>query len=61
MSENQVSNDKTVKIPILDETKFGQSKFKSVALIKGFDEALEPGCVSKLPVKESDINIGRFS
>ena len=57
MCENQLSDDKTVNIPVLDETKFGlfQSKFKSVAAIQGFVEALEPGFTSKLPAKESDV------
>ena len=37
MSDSQLSNDKIVKIPVLDKTEFGfyQSKFKSVAAIKG--------------------------
>ena len=57
MSDSQLSNNKTVKIIVLDETKFGlyQSKFKSVAAIKGFAEALEPGFELKLPAKESDV------
>ena len=57
MSDSQLSNDKTVKIPVLDKTKFGlyQSKFKSVAAIKGFAKALEPGFELKLPAKESDV------
>ena len=57
MSDSQLSNDKTVKIPVVDETKFGlyQSKFKSVAAIKCFVEALEPGFELELPAKESDV------
>ena len=57
MSNIQLSNNKTVKVPVLDETKFDlyQSKLKSVAAIKGFAEALEPGFESKLPAKESDV------
>ena len=41
----------------MDETKVGlyQSKFKSLAAIKGFVEALEPGFESKLPAKESNV------
>ena len=50
----QLSNNKTGKVPVLEETKFDlyQSKLKSVAAIKGFAEALEPGFESKLPAKE---------
>ena len=57
MSDSQLSNDKTIKIPVLDKTKFGlyQSKWKSVAAIKGFVEALEPGFELKLPAIESDV------
>ena len=57
MSKIQNSNDKTVKVPGLDKTKFGlfQSKFKSVAAIKSFTKALEPAFASKLPAKESDV------
>ena len=57
MSDSQLSNDKTVKIPVLEKTKFGlyQSKFKSVAAIKGFAEASEPGFEFKLPAKEIDV------
>ena len=57
MSECQYSNDKTVKVPVLNERKFGlfQSKFKSVAAIKGFTEALEPGFAPKLPAEENDV------
>ena len=45
------------KFPVLDKTKFGlfQSKFKSVATIKGFAKALEPGFELKLPARESDV------
>ena len=57
MSDSQLSNDKAVRIPVLDKTKFGlyQSKFKSVAAIKGFAEALEPGFKLKLPAKENGV------
>ena len=36
MSDSQLSNNKTVKIPVFDETKFGlyRFKFKSVATTK---------------------------
>ena len=56
-SKCQYSNDETVKVPVLDDRKFGwfQSKFKSVAAIKGFAETLEPICAPKLPAKESDV------
>ena len=61
MSDSQLSNDKTVKIPVLDKMNFGlyQSKFKSVAAIKGFAKALEPGFELKLPAKESDVLTSR--
>ena len=57
MSENQLSNNKTVKVHVLDETRFGlyQSKLKSIAAIMGFTEALELRFESKLPAKESDV------
>ena len=57
MSDSQLSNDKTVKTPVLDETKLGldQSKSKSVTTNKGSAEALEPGTELKLPAKESDV------
>ena len=57
MSDSQLSNDKTVEIPVLDEKKIGlyQPKFKSVAAIKGFAEAFEPGFELKLPAKESNV------
>ena len=57
MSDSQLSNDKVVRIPVLNKTKFGlyQSKFKSVAVIKGFAEALKPRFELKLPAKESDV------
>ena len=57
MSDSQLSDDKTLKIPFLDKTRFGlyQFKFKSVAGIKGFAEALEPGFALKLLAKESDV------
>ena len=56
-SKCQYSNDETVKVPVLDDRKFGwfQSKFKSVAAIKGFAEAFEPGFELKLPAKESNV------
>ena len=57
MSECQHANDKTVKVPVLNERKFGlfQSKFKSIAAIKGLAKALKPDFVSKLLAKESDM------
>ena len=57
MSDSQLSNDKAVKLPVLDETKLGlyQSKCKSVAAIKGFAEASEPRFELKFPAKESDV------
>ena len=56
--KSQYLNNKTVKVPVLDETNFClfQSKFKSDAAIKGFAEALELGFASKLPARESDVS-----
>ena len=49
-------SDRSVKIPVFQPGKFTlfQSKFKAVASIKGFAEALEPGFESRLPEKEND-------
>ena len=57
MNKNQLSNNKTVKIPVWDETRFGlfSSKSKSVAAIKGFVEALKPGFASELPEKGNNV------
>ena len=57
MSKTQHSNDKIVKVPVLDKMRFGlfQSKFESVTAIKGFAKALEPGFELKLPAKESNV------
>ena len=45
-----------VKIKVFQEGKLElfQSKFKTMASIKGFTEALEPGFESQLPDKEND-------
>ena len=39
------TSDRSVKVPVFQPGKFTvfQSKFKAVAAIKGFAEALEPG------------------
>ena len=57
MSDSQLSNNKTVKIPVLGKTKFGlyQFKVKSVTAIKGFAGALESEFESNLPAKESNV------
>ena len=50
------TSDRSVKVPVFQPGKFTvfQSKFKAVAAIKGFAEALEPGFESRLPEKEND-------
>ena len=50
------TSDRLVKVPVFQLGTFTvfQSKFKAVAAIKGFAEALEPGFESRLPEKEND-------
>ena len=50
------TSDRLVNVQVFQPGKFTvfQSKFKAVASIKGFAEALEPGIESRLPNKEND-------
>ena len=50
------TNDRLVKVLVFQPGEFTvfQSKFKAVAAIKGFAEALEPEFESRLPEKEND-------
>ena len=54
MSNDGVNNDRSIRIPTIVEGKFQvfRMKFKAVAAIKGFAEALEPGFKSQLPGRE---------
>ena len=57
MSKYQYSNNRTVKVSVLDKRKYGvfQSKFKSAATMKCFVKALEPAVPWKSSAKESDV------
>ena len=54
MSNDGANNDRSVRIPTFHEGKWQvfSVKFKAMAAIKGFAEALEPGFKSKLPASE---------
>ena len=53
MSNNGANNKRSIRIPTFLEGKFQvlTRKFKAVAAIKGFTEALEPGFKNKFPAK----------
>ena len=51
------TSDRSVMVSVFQPGKCTvfQSKFKAVAAIKGFTEALEPGFESRLPDKKNEI------
>ena len=51
------TSDRSFKVPVFQPGKctLFQSKFKAVASIKGFAEALESGFESRLPDKKNEI------
>ena len=58
MSDDVANNDRSVRIPTFHEGKWQvfSVKFKAMAAIKGFAEALEPGFKSKfLPASEDTL------